>query len=100
MRLSEKQIEIIKNSLKKYFGHDFAVYLFGSRVDDSKKGGDIDILVELNKISPDLFEKKIRVLSDIKSKIGEQKIDLIITADRINDSRSIVSEAYRTGVIL
>ncbi len=38
MRLSAKEAEIIKNSAIKYFGSNSNVYLFGSRVDDKKKG--------------------------------------------------------------
>ncbi len=31
---------------KQYFGNDSKLYLFGSRVYDDKKGGDIDLLLE------------------------------------------------------
>lgn len=51
------------------------VYLFGSRVDDSKKGGDIDILVLSDKKlhHTDLFKMKQLFFS----KFGEQKMDVI-----------------------
>ena len=59
MRLSSKEINIIKNKAQLIFG-DSIVYLFGSRVDDTKKGGDIDLyLVSENK--DNLFKKKIRL---------------------------------------
>ena len=47
--------------IKKYFNlffHDGDIYLFGSRVDDSKKGGDIDLYFVLQEHA-NLFEKKI-----------------------------------------
>ena len=43
MRLTQKEIEIIKNTINRYI-KDSKIYLFGSRLDDNKKGGDIDIL--------------------------------------------------------
>jgi len=54
------------------------VYLFGSRVDDTKMGGDIDLLVLSHKI--DLMAK-LDVLARLHQSIGEQKIDLVIFPD-------------------
>ncbi len=41
MRLSLKQIKQIKESTASVFGEEAKVYLFGSRLDDSSKGGGI-----------------------------------------------------------
>jgi len=51
------------------------VFLFGSRVDDLKKGGDIDILVLSDKKIPhkDLFVMKQLFFS----KFGPQKMDVV-----------------------
>ena len=49
MRLSQQDVQIIKKSLFKYIS-DAKTTLFGSRVYDDKKGGDIDIFVETSKI--------------------------------------------------
>ena len=56
MRLSKKELETIKNSIKDTFG-DAVVYLFGSRVDDSKTGGDIDLYI-ISSLNENLFQKK------------------------------------------
>ena len=56
MRLSDKYI----NTIKKYFFDIFGegdIYLFGSRVDDTKKGGDIDLYLVIKEHN-NLFEKK------------------------------------------
>ena len=46
MRLSDSQIKIIKNTVTSTLGEDCNIWLFGSRVDDSRRGGDIDLYIE------------------------------------------------------
>jgi len=95
MRLNQHYI----NSIKKYFIQIFKngeIYLFGSRIDDSKKGGDIDLyLVVENPIN--LFEKKIKFLARLKRELGEQKIDIIFNIDK---NRPIEQEAIKWGIKL
>lgn len=95
MRLTKFEIEAIKRSFKEVF-KDGKIYLFGSRVDDAKKGGDIDLYI-ISDQKENLFEKKIEFLVSLKEKIGDQKIDVIISRDR---SRPIEQEALRNGVEL
>ena len=45
MRLSKKEIQIILRVAKEIYGEGVEVYLFGSRLNDEKKGGDINLLV-------------------------------------------------------
>lgn len=95
MRIKPYEREVIKNSFKKVFLNG-RVFLFGSRVDDSKKGGDIDLFVEIDdKIN--LFDKKIKFLAQIKKQLGEQKIDVVFNED---ENRLIEMEAKRWGVLL
>ena len=54
------------------------VYLFGSRVDDDRRGGDIDLLVLSSRI--DLMAK-LDILGDLHRRLGERKIDLIVYPD-------------------
>jgi predicted nucleotidyltransferase len=54
---------------------DAEVYLFGSRTDDTARGGDIDLLVLSKRIG---LMKKLEILAQLHEKLGERKIDLII----------------------
>lgn len=56
MRLKTSEVNIIQNCFIKVFQHG-ALYLFGSRVDDNKKGGDIDLYI-IPKTKKDLTLKK------------------------------------------
>ena len=46
MRLTPKQQQIIVTTLRRYFGQNSRILLFGSRVDDNARGGDIDLYIE------------------------------------------------------
>lgn len=92
MRLSIFEITTIVNLKDKYFGSLAKIYLFGSRVDDSKKGGDIDLYVKVDNFDDTLYEKKREFLFELKEIIGEQKIDLILSKDK---DRLIEKEAKK-----
>lgn len=63
MRLTAAQIQTIQRAACQFFGADAAVWLFGSRTDDRKKGGDYDFLIETSLDSPDaLIQQKIAML--------------------------------------
>ena len=93
MRLTSKEIEAIVQTFKEIF-KEGEIYLFGSRVDDSKKGGDIDLFIISNNAT---VAKKIDFLVLLKQRIGEQKIDVVISKDK---NRAIEQEALKNGVKL
>ena len=79
MRISEYEKDVIVSAVKS-IDPNARVWLFGSRVDDSKKGGDIDIAIFSEEINKEVM-KKIYVRRYICDKIGEQRIDIITTSD-------------------
>lgn len=93
MRLKESEQNAIVSTVK-YFDNDANVYLFGSRVDDTKKGGDIDLLVLSECLTRD---DKRSIKMKLYELLGEQKIDLIIAVD---DSDPFVKLALGQGVKL
>lgn len=74
MRLTECEVSAIKESVH-LFDPDAKIYLFGSRADDMKKGGDIDLIVISKRITR---SERRKIKLNIYDKIGEQKIDMII----------------------
>lgn len=95
MRLTKQEVEAIKISFKEIFDCG-AIYLFGSRVDDTQKGGDIDLYI-ITEQNENLIQKKIDFLVNLKQKIGNQKIDVVISKNR---ARLIEREALMKGVKL
>ncbi|MEW6618944.1 MAG: nucleotidyltransferase domain-containing protein [bacterium] len=80
MRLSSEEISAIKSTIMK-IDLEAKIYLFGSRVDDTQRGGDIDILIWSNKLTNE-HKRKIRL--NLYELLGEQKIDLVIAKDTSN----------------
>lgn len=79
MRLTEAQVKAIQDNFSVSFMEGDKIWLFGSRVDDSKKGGDIDLYIETN--YNNLFiitRKEIEFISNLKKIIGDQKLILLL----------------------
>lgn len=79
MRITETERRVLRDEAQKAFGADSKVFLFGSRVDDALRGGDIDLLVETGKVGhAAVFEAQLRFLAKVKLVLGEQKIDVLV----------------------
>ncbi len=91
MRLTLFEINQIITLKNEIFGVDSEIYLFGSRVDDSAKGGDIDLYIK-TKCKTNLLNKKIKFIVNLENKIGEQKIDIVFSK---NNNRLIEIEAKK-----
>jgi hypothetical protein len=76
MKLSNDSMLTIKQAVTLIFGKDARVYLFGSRTDDDKKDGNIDLYIDMNTLET-FFVKKLHLLFEIGKMIGEQKIDVM-----------------------
>lgn len=81
MRLSEDEIKTFKAKLYS-LSPEAKLYLFGSRTDDSKRGGDIDLLV----VSKDIKKRDLRSIRvDFFDKFGEQKLDIVLDDGTFKD---------------
>lgn len=92
MRLKKGEIQAIKAVVRR-FDERVSVYLLGSRVDDSKNGGDIDLLVISGKIG---LKEKLKIKANLCTLIGDQKIDLV-AAERLDTPflESVFEESVR-----
>jgi len=101
MRLSENEINTIRILARNIFGQQTIVRLFGSRIDDSKKGGDIDLCLQIGEEFPTrtLMLKKAEFLTKLEQCIGEQKIDLLVQTNA-NCELPIFRSALKEGIIL
>jgi predicted nucleotidyltransferase len=95
MRLGVKEVEAIREEIRR---SDPAaeIYLYGSRANDSAKGGDIDLLVVSDKLG---FRDVLRLRSRILDRIGWQQLDLLVRRrDQLNEP--LASLAQETGIKL
>ncbi|WP_299362019.1 nucleotidyltransferase domain-containing protein [uncultured Parabacteroides sp.] len=76
MRLNKKDIQSIIQVAKEIYGESVEVYLFGSRTDNEKRGGDIDLLIRTTSEKKGVLAR-IRMVARLKQLLGEQKIDVI-----------------------
>ena len=96
MRLTQFEINHIKKAFLEVFEAG-NIYLFGSRVDDEQRGGDIDLYLKPSKTFMDVYDRKIKFLIKLDEYIGEQKIDVIVAKDK---NKLIEQEALKYGVEL
>jgi predicted nucleotidyltransferase len=99
MRLPAEQVAAIRQSALEVFGEGTEVRPFGSRADDSKRGGDIDLLVVPRPLgAEDRQLRKIRLLTQLERRLGGRKVDVVLETE--GDDRPIVRIAHETGIRL
>lgn len=96
MRISPETLRLIKELAIKFFGEDCEVRIFGSRIDDTKRGGDIDIYVETSKDADPFIQAMF--LAELKIKAGDQKIDLLVQRRARPKKDPVFEHAKNTGV--
>ena len=94
MRLSKSTQKTILETIVK-FDSKAKVLLFGSRTDDSAKGGDIDLLV----ISETLTKRDLRKIKiRLQDQLGMQRFDIVLTTSDLSDS--FAKMAFKEGISL
>lgn len=99
MRLTEEQRCLIKQLTRELVGNEARVLLFGSRTDDARRGGDIDLLVESPRPLPARFEQELQLGARLERALGGQRVDLLLV-DPLTPLQPVHRAAQATGVPL
>jgi predicted nucleotidyltransferase len=99
MRLTEQQIQVFKSTAHAVLGEGAQVTLFGSRVDDAKKGGDIDLLFTAPANIDNPAQTVGRIYAQLVRQLGDQKIDILLKAPNLQ-LQPIHTMAEQNGIQL
>ncbi|WP_176374249.1 nucleotidyltransferase domain-containing protein [Desulfuromonas acetexigens] len=101
MRLTPREIEVLKEVAAEVFGPQVRLFLFGSRLDDARRGGDVDLYVT-GFVRPlaEQLDAKLQFLVKAKERLGEQRIDVVFAAGSGESLTPIQQMAEKTGVPL
>ncbi|MDO9011426.1 MAG: nucleotidyltransferase domain-containing protein [Gallionella sp.] len=96
MRITNTQAEQAVRIIRDVLGADATVWLFGSRTDDSKRGGDVDLYAETT-LSGVLLDETVRAKIALNDLFG-RSVDLVVNNHR--KSRPIYQIAREQGIRL
>jgi len=78
LRLKPWEVEAIRQEIRS-LDPEAGVYLFGSRVDDAARGGDIDLLVLSRRIGDG---DRTHLQHRLHQRLGDQRVDLVLAPDK------------------
>ncbi|MHB1174919.1 MAG: hypothetical protein ACYCZJ_07330 [Sulfuriferula sp.] len=83
MRLTDEQMEAIRQSARQIGGELARVRVFGSRLDDSARGGDLDLMLEL----PEPVDNPALMAAQLAARASRalhgRKVDVLISAPNL-----------------
>ncbi|MDP2417749.1 MAG: nucleotidyltransferase domain-containing protein [Hydrogenophaga sp.] len=99
MRLTLEQIDSIKQTAQQVLGEDARVTLFGSRADDTRRGGDIDLLFETSQRVAHRSQILNALYVALIRRLGDRKLDILLK-DAATPDAAVLRVARETGVQL
>ena len=101
MRLTHTEHHILKQTAEECFGPGVGVRLFGSRADDTARGGDIDLLIEVNTTNPaDIMRAQTLFMARLLTRLGDRKVDVLVDYPSRQTHPPIFDVARREGIPL
>lgn len=97
--MTNEQVKAIKQVVATTAGEDAKVILFGSRVDDDKKGGDVDLLVTINHAVEHPAVLSSKISARLFRLFQGRKVDVLLSAPNLQ-SLPIHAIAQNKGVLL
>ena len=98
MRLTPHEVDAIKAAAREAVEDTVVVRLFGSRVHDHLRGGDIDLHAEVDQLG-DEWRDRGQFEKQLFARIEPRKVDLVISV-RGRQPRGFERIAYRDGIVL
>ena len=83
MRLTPAQIDTIKSTAQDVLGQGVQVTLFGSRVHDDQKGGDVDLMVDVLQAVQEPALMAARLASRVSRSMHGRKVDVLLKAPNL-----------------
>jgi len=100
MRLTQDQLQGIATAFRSTFASGAVLFLFGSRLDDGCRGGDIDLCIETGAQPWDLLVRaRVAFRVQLERVLGERRIDVVLRR-RGDELRAIDQEVLTKGVEL
>ena len=99
MRLTAHEHATILRVVDGFTGARGRVWLFGSRTDDSARGGDLDLLVESAVPVPRPARLMAAIGARLEMELGERRIDLLLQAPNLKPL-PVHRVAKSTGILL
>lgn len=83
MRLTDGQTQAIKQLVREIAGEHARVRVFGSRLDDSARGGDLDLMLELSEPADHPALLAARFSAKVSRLMHGRKVDVLIAAPNL-----------------
>jgi predicted nucleotidyltransferase len=99
MRLNNHQQQQIKQTANGFFDQPVEVFLFGSRVDDARRGGDIDIMIKTSEPVDRPAVMAAKIATRLSRLLDGRNVDVVLQSDSL-EHLPIHDIAERTGIRL
>jgi predicted nucleotidyltransferase len=83
MRITPEQIRVIRQGVAELAGEEASVWLFGSRLRDDARGGDVDLMVELNEAVAEPAQLAARLAVRVSRAMDGRKVDVLVKAPNL-----------------